>query len=381
MEQERTIRNSLILVVDDNLKNLQLMGTLLKENNFKVSIANGGHKALQMADKLMPDLILLDVMMPEIDGYEVCRRLKQNASTESIPVIFLTAKVETEDIVKGFRVGGVDYVTKPANREELLARINTHLELKRSREIIKEQNEALTQSNEKLKELNNTKDKFFSIIAHDLKNPLGSFKGLAEVLYKEYDSFSYEEARDAIRMMYSASDRVYALLENLLEWARVQTGKIACHPERFNLRRIAEDSLIIVSAASAKKNIVLDDRVDPELQVYADPNIITAVVRNLISNAIKFTPNGGKIIVDANVRGGLCTVGILDTGVGMNEETLAGLFKIESNRSNPGTENEKGTGLGLILSREFVALNKGEIWAESKPGEGSSFYFTIPCSE
>ena len=183
----------LILIVDDIPKNLQVLSSILSFEGYQISFASSGSQALNIIETSLPDLILLDIMMPIMDGYEVCKILKSNPRTKDIPIIFLTGKVEAEDIVHGLKIGAVDYITKPFNSAELLSRVHTHIELKLSRDAIVKYNYELEESKKQLLELNASKDKFFSIIAHDLRSPFTGFIGLSQLLSEEYDSINKEE--------------------------------------------------------------------------------------------------------------------------------------------------------------------------------------------
>jgi len=194
-----------VLIVDDIAENIQVLGNILDENDIEFSYATSGKEALEAVAFNKPDLILLDINMPEMSGFEVCKKLKKDPETKDIPVIFLTARTEQEDIVKGLLIGAVDYVTKPFNPKELISRVNTHLELNNFRKIINAQNEQLRKTNEDLKEVIKTKDKFFSIIAHDLRSPFNTLLGFSELLLKEYDKRDSEENKEMITHIFNSA--------------------------------------------------------------------------------------------------------------------------------------------------------------------------------
>jgi len=361
----------LILVADDVPKNLQLLGNILKaELECEIAFATNGLQVLSFVREHLPDLILLDVMMPEMDGFETCRQLKAMDNTRDIPVIFLTARVDTLDIVKGFKLGAVDYVTKPFESVELMARVNTHLALKATRDD--------------LIELNSMKDKFFSIISHDLKNPMGALLTLSELLYDNYEKYSPERAGMLIQTLYESSKSAFNLLENLLIWSRAQRGKLDFTPTEFRLRDVVEGTLKLLGELSSKKGIRIEDRVNPDVMVYADRNMLETVIRNLISNGIKFTGENGEIRVGSSIvsngNSRMAKIFVSDNGIGMSPAVYEKLFRIDSNFSTPGTNEEPGTGLGLVLCSDFVKINGGEIAVESVSGEGSTFYFSVPLA-
>ena len=213
-----TFEGSKVLIVDDYVENLKVLGTYLLQKAIQVTPATSGKQAILLAQSKPFDLILLDIQMPEIDGYEVCEILKNDERTKDIPVIFLSARSESQDIVKGFNVGAVDYITKPFNSEEILSRIKNQLILKNALDIINEQNLRLT-------ELNATKDKFFSLIAHDLRNPISSFRDSTAFLSKNYSELSEEEKLELIHSTNQSAEVVFSLLNDMLDWSRSQRGR------------------------------------------------------------------------------------------------------------------------------------------------------------
>lgn len=374
-----------ILIVDDNSKNVQVLAMILSEQNYRIIVANNGIQALKSLEKIIPDLILLDINMPEMDGFETCKRIKESEKLASIPIIFLTAEVEINRIIQGFALGASDYITKPFNSKELLARVKTHIELKESKDIIIEQNsklnDLLRQLNEKnilLTELNSTKDKFFSIIAHDLKNPFNSIIGFCELLIGSVKELEYAKIIQYLEIIKSSSKKAYDLLDNLLLWARSQTGNIELQPISFDLKNLALDTISLVKTQASNKNIQITLDIKNEHIVFGDMNMINTVLRNILSNAIKFTNMNGKVFVYINEKNNDHELCIKDTGVGISSENIKKLFKITGNYHTAGTNNESGTGLGLILCKEFIEKNGGTILVESEKGVGSEFKIVLP---
>jgi PAS domain S-box-containing protein len=236
----------------------------------------------------------------------------------------------------------------------------------------------ISRQNLQLKELNATKDKLFSIISHDLRNAFNAILGLSNLLSSEYDSYSREEVKEFIEGIKSTSDTTYALLENLLLWAKSQQSKLSYKPAGVELGTLMNECLSIFENQVQMKGIIIENKISGDLWLYADPDMIKTIIRNLVSNAIKFTPRGSKIEVMASKKLNTAEITVADHGVGMSNEVKNSLFKISDSRSLDGTEGEKGTGLGLILCSEFVEMNGGEIRVESEPGKGSSFIFTVP---
>jgi signal transduction histidine kinase len=249
---------------------------------------------------------------------------------------------------------------------------------KRSNLILQEANDKVQLQNIALQDLNATKDKFFSIISHDLKGPLNSLTSFSGLLINHTDSLSKDEIKMLAKDLDKSLKNLFALLENLLEWSRSQTGKIEFKPEAFDVTALLAENTELLKAQAQNKNIVLENAYISEQSVFAHKHSINTVVRNLISNAIKFTPAGGMIKVDLQPKADSVTVTIADNGVGMSKEVMNKLFRIDTKHTTKGTAEEKGTGLGLILCKEFVEKNGGRIWVESEEGKGSVFCFTVP---
>jgi signal transduction histidine kinase len=358
-----------ILVVDDNPTNLGVIVDYLKAYGFNLMVARSGTIALKRIEYVHPDIILLDVMMPGIDGFETCSRLKTNEATKDIPVIFMTALASIEDKVKGFELGAVDYVTKPLQQEEVLARVTTHL--------------GLREANRKLVELNATKDKLFSIVAHDLKAPFNPLLGMSELLYRQADTASREEIKETGQCIHRSARGVYNLLDNLLQWAQMQQGRMEYRPVEFELKKVAEQTINLLAENAAGKEINLQSTVAEEAMVYADEYMLDTIIRNLTSNALKFTSKGGQVTISAEPNDsspGFAEVSVSDTGVGISKEDLDKLFKLEVHYTTEGTAKEKGTGLGLIICQEMIELNGGQVWVESELGQGTSVRFTVPLA-
>jgi len=232
--------------------------------------------------------------------------------------------------------------------------------------------------NLELKSLNAQKDKFFSIIAHDLKSPFNSILGFSDLLVEQMKDKDMSRIEKYAEIIQESSRRAMDLLMNLMEWTRSQTGRIEFIPEWFNMSDLIHAVIPLLNDAATSKQIQIEMQLLPQVLVLADKSMISTVLRNLIFNAIKFTHPGGRIIVSVVQNPEELVVAVKDTGIGMTDVTLRNLFRIDSSISTPGTANEKGTGLGLILCKEFIEKHNGKIWATSSPGRGSSFYFSLP---
>jgi len=388
-----------ILVVDDTPDNLRLLIEMLGAQGYKVRPASDGPYALSTARAAPPDLILLDIKMPGMDGYEVCEQLKTDECTRDIPIIFISALNEVFDKVKGFSIGAVDYITKPFQAKEVLARVETHLTVWRLQQHLQEQNTQLQQeiekreeaeeelrvlnhqlkeTNQQLQEANASKDKFFSIIAHDLRNPFNVLLSLTEMLIEEFDFYSKDKLKKRLSQLHSSSKKVYALVANLLEWSRLERGLMECEPQKLVLADIVEKNVRLFASVGEQKQIILRNLVPHGTTAHTDYKMIDTVMRNLISNALKFTPAGGTVEVSLQRQDEtLVEIAIADTGIGMSQENIDTLFRIDKKSSRKGTANEEGSGLGLILCKELAEKNGGRIHVNSEVGKGSRFIVSL----
>lgn len=367
------VAGATILVVDDNPTNLGVLVDYFKEFGMRILTARDGEVALTRAQATLPDLILLDVMMPGINGFEVCERLKTYPATHDIPVIFMTALSSLDDKVRGFEAGAVDYVTKPVQQAEVMARVSTHLRL---RALTRQ----LQQANQELQELNATRDKFFSIIAHDLRAPFDALMNFPEIMLMRFDTMSQERMREMLERMHQTARSTYQLLQNLLTWARMQKGHLPYEPQPVRLKDTAAQVFRVLGENARQKNLTLVNTIAQEILVQADPSMAETVLRNLVSNALKFTPSGGQITLAAQAapQPNFIEVSVTDTGVGIAAEDIEKVFRLDAKHSTRGTANERGSGLGLMLCREMVQKHGGEISIRSAVGEGTTVAFTLP---
>lgn len=364
-----------ILIVDDNPTHLAVLSDYLTSDGFDTLVSQNGESAIRRAEEEQPDLILLDILMPGVDGFEICRQLKKQAATREIPVIFMTALADMHDKLKAFKAGGVDYITKPLHLQEVLVRINVHLTLKRQQQYIQKQNA-------QLKQLNHDKNRFFSIIAHDLRGSLNSLRDLTRITAENFEIYSVPKLKEMIRMQFQTTDNLSKLLENLLIWARMQQGMIEYHPQQIDLENVITWNIQLAMLSAKQKQIPLTSRIERKTYlVYADFNMVDTIIRNLISNALKFTHSRGSIAVTATADEHYVIVAVTDTGIGIPAGDIPKLFRIDVKYKQPGTDREPGTGLGLILCKEFVEKHGGKIWVESEEGKGSTFYASFPKAE
>jgi signal transduction histidine kinase len=353
-----------ILIIEDNIINVTILLEQLNLYGYKTLIAENGEIGIKRAIFAQPDLILLDIMMPGIDGYETCRQLKDHPKTKDIPIIFVTALTATKSRVKGFEFGAVDYITKPFQQEEVIARIKTHL--------------TMQEQKKKLEELNQTKNTFFSIIAHDLRGafmPLVGAMSILEQIIKKYDDKKLHKYSETVS---GSIKNIHKLLDNLLCWGRIQCQKLTVNPHAIDMFKLMEWLIDLYKEQADQKNIQLTHSIPPELFVCADSDMIETVFRNLITNAIKFTNIGGSVSISYDQDQDDMAFLVTDTGIGISEERIEGIFKTDSKNKTKGTAGESGTGLGLILCNEFIKLNNGHISVKSQLNQGTTFSVHLP---
>ena len=359
---------SKILVVDDIPKNIQLVAQVLTREGFIVDFAQSGDAALKHVSNNVYDLIFLDIMMPEMDGFEVCRRLKTNQLTAEIPVIFITAKTDAESIAKAFELGGVDYITKPFIAAELVARAKTHITIRKQRS--------------ELQELISVRDKLFSIIGHDLRGPIGSTSQMLNIILADASDFDKDKLLEILNLTRNQVDQVYYLLENLLDWTAGQRNKMIVNIQQIDILTAINESISILSGLVADKNLKLQINNSKTFMVLADERMLKTILRNLISNAIKFSYHVGIIVIDYQQYGDKkLRIKIIDQGTGMSTENVVKLLTSKEGITSLGTSNEKGTGLGIRLCREFLEKMYSQLMIESFVNQGSIFSFVLPITE
>lgn len=502
-----------VLIVDDSKTINFSISTILSENGFSTTSAYSAEEAFIIIENETFDLIILDIVLPERNGFHFCYSIKQRDKYRKIPVIFITGVSDKDNLLHAFELGAVDFIVKPFDARELLVRVKTHLELKMTKEMLEKEitlhkqkaealeesernyrflfenmtdgfivnkvffnkekdlydfkiitaNNAFTQiinskidevvglnikdifpnlaehdedflkislnggskkfqyyydkgnkylnisvffskygqfaaviedisvqktaeielqkSEQQLKELNATKDKFFSIIAHDLRSPFTSIIGLSEILSNDSE-IELEQCKEFSSLIYQSARKTYTLVENLLLWARSQTSKLKNEPEEFFLKEILEIVLNYIQDEANNKKVKIIDKINNDVKVYADFDMLTIVLRNLLSNAVKFNKLRGKIIIDSKIKEDKILILVSDTGLGLKQDEINNLFRIDVNKIMIGGSNqEKGSGLGLILCKDFLSKMNGTIEVESEIGRGSCFTISLPIKK
>ena len=363
-----------ILIVDDVVSNVLLLKILLTNEKFQVCTANNGRMCIEMAKKEHPDLILLDVMMPDINGFDTAVVLKKDEETKDIPIIFLTALNTPQDLVHGFQVGASDFLTKPFNKEELVMRVTQQISLVAAKRIIEKQNA-------ELKATLSNRDKMYSVIAHDLRSPMASIRMVLNLVVQ---SASAETVGPELYMLLDQANReseeVHDLLDNLLKWTKSQTGRLNVVLQELDLNDIVPGVVEIFDVIAQTKHITLElKKTDAPLKVTADNDMLKTVLRNFMSNAVKFSPENSTIQIIMANEGDFARVSVKDQGVGIAADRLGSIF--HKGETTYGTGGEEGSGLGLQLCQDFARKNGGDCYVESVEGEGSTFSFTVPLKK
>ena len=363
-----------ILIVDDVVSNVLLLKILLSNEKFQVCTANNGTTAIDQARKEHPDLILLDVMMPDMNGFEVATVLKREEGTKEIPIIFLTALNTPQDLVHGFKVGASDFLTKPFNKEELVMRVTQQISLVAAKRIIEKQNDELRAT------LSN-RDKMYSVIAHDLRSPMASIRMVLNLVVASTSPETVgPELFELLDKANKESEEVHDLLDNLLKWTKSQTGRLSVVLQDLDLNDIIPGVVEIFEMIAVTKHIKLDLQKPGEpLLVHADNDMLKTVVRNFLSNAIKFSPENSSIEISMTTEGDFAKVSVRDHGVGIAANRLGSIF--HKGETTYGTGGEEGSGLGLQLCQDFARKNGGDCTVESVEGQGSTFSVLIPLKK
>ena len=376
-----------VLCLEDSLQDAELLKELLSAEGYliKMDVVEDEKNYITSLEKTDYDIILADYTLP---GYNASEALKLAINLQpDTPFICISGTIGEDKAVELVKQGATDYVLKDrlgrlgfcvqralddaSNKKELK---QVHKELS-DQEIIKKQNE-------ELKKLNATKDKFFTIIAHDLRSPFNSILGFSDMLKRHVKHMDKEKIEQMAGVIHQASQAAVDLVANLIEWSLSQSGKIEFNPEYINVAEIVNDLKTIVVPAAHKKNISLNYKIPHYINMWGDRSLLATVLRNLVSNAVKFTHTGGQVVVSATEQPEEIIVSVADSGIGIPNGKMRTLFQIDQSHSTPGTNKEKGTGLGLILCKEFIELHRGRIWVENKgvvPGEGgTTFLFAVP---
>ena len=362
-----------ILIVDDVPANIRILGQLLRQR-YHIRVATSGKKALALvASENPPDLVLLDIVMPGMDGYEVCRRLKNDPRLSRIPVIFITAKGEVEDEAKGLEIGAVDYIVKPFSPSIIMARVKTHLALKRQRD-------ELAQMTRDLTELNRMKDNLLAVCSHDLRSPLNGILGFADLLLEK--EYLESEDREGLTHIKASGNVLLGLINDILDLSKVRAEQVELKLEPISLVAVIKTSISSLKHLSMGKRQTLyfEDQSD-DSAILGNASTLGRVFNNLLSNAIKFTPEEGmiRVIIEPGSDGKVWAK-VMDTGIGIPKDKIPFLFDQFTQTSQSGTSGEAGTGLGMSIVKEILQKHGVPLEVESQEGKGTCFTLTFSLS-
>lgn len=409
MTKLRFTEKATILVVDDTPDNLALLSSLLNVD-YQVKVARSGDKALKIAASASPpDLILLDIMMPEMDGYEVCRRLKTAPETRNIPVIFLTAKAEARDEQAGFELGAVDYITKPISPSIVMARVKNHLALKATADFLLDQNDFLELEvakrtreiaaiqeiavhNRQLEEASRMKSEFLANMSHELRTPLNAIIGFSEILRDGLLGELMPRQKEYVNDIFTSGNHLLSLINDILDLSKVEAGKMTLDLEPLQATTLVQAGLQVVRETAMKQHLRLTadfaDDVADFGEVWLDGRKVKQILYNLLSNAVKFTPEGGEVHVtvrriECHATSDECFENYLefavsDSGIGISSADQERLFQPFTQIDSTLARRYEGTGLGLAMVKRLAELHGGSVSLKSTPNQGSTFTVRLP---
>ena len=392
-ETSGALHPSNILVVDDLPDNLRLLSGMLKEQGYRARPVPNGRLALRAARNDPPDLILLDVDMPGMNGLEVCRQLKADDRTRDIPVIFVSGLGNTADVVKGLRAGGIDYIVKPFQAEEVLARVQTHLSLRRLQRQLEERNtqlreqaEALARANAELDRAARVKDEFLASMSHELRTPLNAILGMSEILCEGVYGPLSEKQQKPVRTIEASGRHLLDLINDILDLSKIEAGKEELELAPVSVEAICKASLGLIRQNAFEKQLKVSSTLDSAVTVLlADGRRVKQILVNLLSNAVKFTPEGGEIGLEVagDAERGAVHFAVWDTGIGIAAEDMERLFQPFVQLDSGLSREHTGTGLGLSLVQRLAEMHGGGVSVESDgvPGKGSRFTVSLPWQE
>ncbi len=368
-----------ILVVDDDQRNVRLMESILRTNGYRVLKAYNGEDALRIVDADKPDLILLDVMMPKMSGFELCQRLKGRYETRLLPIIMITALNALEDKVQALEIGADDFLSKPINKAELLAKVRSILRVKWLQDELERQRTALEASNQELIRMQGFKESMTQMVVHDLKNPLASIMGNIQLIQIQRGDMPPARLEELLLRTHESARQLMRMILNILHIAKLDEGKMPLRLEPLSLHDIARENIEEMMGLITRDGINVESRVSPDLPpLRADRELVGRVLANLLSNALKHTPRGGHVTIDARPEGEDMVLTVSDTGEGIPEELQPHIFdKFVAGESNGGQRMLYDSGLGLTFCHLAVQRHGGRIWLTSRRGEGTVVFVAL----
>lgn len=382
-----------ILVVDDNPAGVDLMRAQLDGEGYTIDSAGDGEQALEKVSETTPDLVILDIMLPKMSGFEVCKRIKGNEATRSIPVIMVTALNDMESRAKGITAGADEFLSRPVDRSELLARVKSLLRISRLHNELAEESRTARESDEKLEmqqkvlksmsaqlmQASHLKYEFIVNMSHSLRTPLNVIIGFSEMLQDELVGDLNDKQSKYVSNIRESGTELHRLIANIVDVFKLDTGKVALETTEFMLKDTIDSVLAAYESTARDKRIRVAVEVAPEVsRICADPQKLSTVLDNLLSNAFKFTPSGGTVSVTAEECDGMVQICVADSGIGLRPEDCERVFSEFYRVPDTGAAGGAGSGLGLAISRKLVLMHGGDIRAESEKGAGARFIFTLP---
>lgn len=382
-----------ILVVDDNPAGVDLMRAQLDGEGYSIDSAGDGEQALEKVSETTPDLVILDIMLPKMSGFEVCKRIKGNEATRSIPVIMVTALNDMESRAKGITAGADEFLSRPVDRSELLARVKSLLRISRLHNELAEESRTARESDEKLEmqqkvlksmsaqlmQASHLKYEFIVNMSHSLRTPLNVIIGFSEMLQDELVGDLNDKQSKYVSNIRESGTELHRLIANIVDVFKLDTGKVALETTEFMLKDTIDSVLAAYESTARDKRIEVIVEVAPEVsRICADPQKLSTVLDNLLSNAFKFTPSGGTVSVTAEECDGMVQICVADSGIGLRPEDCERVFSEFYRVPDTGAAGGAGSGLGLAISRKLVLMHGGDIRAESEKGAGARFIFTLP---
>ncbi|HEY9826926.1 MAG TPA: response regulator [Stenomitos sp.] len=391
-----------VLIVDDNPVNLEVLTETLVNGGYQVAVATDGESALEQIKYCRPALILLDVMMPGIDGFETCRRLKENPTSHNIPIIFMTAVTDIESKIKGFSLGAVDYITKPFQGDEVIARVKVQISLQNLTQTLEQQNHLLKnevrqreatelllrQAKEEADRGNQAKSDFLANMSHELRTPLNAILGMTESLQEEIFGPVNDQQLRALQIIDRSSAHLLGLINDVLDIAKIEAGQMQLQHSWVTVTELCNASVAFIQQQALQKQIHVETTQAPNLPpLWIDERRMRQVLINLLHNAVKFTPDGGQVRFNASMvdespvpRGqSFLRIVITDTGIGIAAESIDQLFQPFTQIDSALNRQHQGTGLGLALVKQIVELHGGQVTLTSEVGVGSCFTIDLPC--
>jgi len=383
-----------ILIVEDDPATIELMEAQLYDEGYVVDSVRDGGQAAEKVAETSPDLILLDIMLPKKSGFEVCRQIKSDEATSSVPVIMVTALRDMESRVKGIAVGADDFLSRPVDKSELIARVRSLLRIsnlnkelamesssaRMTGEKLEMQRRVLKSMSTQLMQASHLKYEFIVNMSHALRTPLNVIIGFSEMLQDGLVGELNEKQGKYVKNIHDSGRELHQLIAHVVDVFKIDTGKVPLETTEFQLKDAIDSILAAYESTASDKRITVAVNVAPEvLRICADPQKLSTILDNLLSNAFKFTPNGGRVDVTAEVHEDQVWICVADSGYGLSPEDCERVFLEFFKIPDGGAPPSEGSGLGLAISKKLVMMHGGEIWAESGgEGAGSRFIFTLP---